>query len=74
MSRFGFRRRRFKRCPHCGWEIRAEAVKCRYCGAFLDGASSAEGEGRRLCRIVAGISGIILLVGVAILILQSGIP
>ena len=29
-------------CPYCREEIRGSALKCRYCGEFIEGNSSRE--------------------------------
>jgi phage shock protein PspC (stress-responsive transcriptional regulator) len=56
-----------KLCPYCAEEVRAQAVKCRYCGSRLDGERfTADWYRTANDRMIAGVCG-----GLA---LQFGVP
>ena len=59
-------------CPACGWEIRAEAIKCRYCGSPVAQASPMQREACWLCRIAAGLCILLLLAGVVAFLASAG--
>jgi phage shock protein C len=45
-----------KQCPYCAESIQDAAVKCRYCGSFLDGSALSRAWYRvRRGKMVAGV-------------------
>jgi phage shock protein PspC (stress-responsive transcriptional regulator) len=46
-----------KRCPYCAEEIRAQALKCRYCGSLVEGGTALTRTWYRAPRgkMVAGV-------------------
>lgn len=62
-----------QRCPYCAEDIRAEAVKCRYCGSAVQGSSVLTRAWHRSARLkmIAGVcAGLAEEFGISVTILR----
>ena len=62
-----------QRCPYCAEDIRAEAIKCRYCGSAVQGSSVLTRAWHRSARdkMIAGVcAGLAEEFGISVTILR----
>ena len=70
MRLFGFSRKQTV-CPHCGWEIAADANSCAYCENPIDVDRRNVEGGCRYCKVLGAVFVLVLLGGLVALLLQA---
>ena len=58
-------------CPHCGWEIAADAIRCDTCGNPIDADLKRAAGGCRYCKVIGAVFVLVLLAGVVALLLRA---